>query len=200
MPSSILDNMVRNVASATIRSVERRNVRIAKNTAESWRIVWDDSIKEFYPECRITYATREAVNLKRMVASRGLPVDDLCNFLRWCVENWAKLRQNTFSNFPGKAFGPEQPDMKFLLQHIARVHADYQRSKPEVAAILPLAHRTGRVLKPVAAAPAPAKPRPAAPIPQAQQRPSASLLKPPTFNPRAAEAARVKLGIKKWDE
>lgn len=187
-------------AARTAKSRERRQARIAKNTATSWRIVWEDSLRKFYPECRITYSNLDAANLNRMVRSRGLPSDDLCGFFAWVVEHWARLRMHVFSNYPGKAWGPEQPDMKFLLAHIARVHAEYERSKPEVASTLPLAHRTGRTPAALASPPAPAKPAPLPSPRLAVKKPSASIPRAPTFDARKAEAARVKLGLKKWDE
>lgn len=191
-----LQNLVDLTAS---HSKERRTVRISKNTASSWRTVWDDAMREFYPECRITYGRNEAANLKRMIATRGLPAEDLKDFFYWIVSKWEDHRRNVFSANPAKPYGPAQPDMKFVIVNVAKMHAAFMRSKPEVAATIPLAKRRTQAAPAPATAAAPAK-RYTTTATKAEPARVIRLPIKPVLPSADREALRQKLNLPQWKD
>lgn len=177
------------------RTKERRQSRIARNTPESWRKLWEDALRKWYPECLIAYSDRTAVHLKRTVEKYGLPRDDMPSFIPWVVEHWHGLRVAVFS-LNGKAYGPATPDMKWVVRHVAQIHAYFTSLKPDVAATLPIAQRNG------AAAPKPLPPQ--RPAVKTAPRPASASIQRPLIAPlridhAKARAVQDRLNLPKWD-
>lgn len=192
-----LDSLLSNVVANTRK---KREARKARNTGESWRKIWEDALREFYPECLMTYGTNTAVHLKRMVSHYGLPQSDMPTFLPWIVKNWQTLRITVFS-FNGRAYGPEVPDMKWVVRNMQTIHAKFTATKPGVANSLPLAERA-HARDPAPAPSIPAKPKnaPAAnPAPMHKPLAPHSILAPLRIDYAKAAETRKRLNLKKWD-
>jgi hypothetical protein len=186
------------VDGAADRSREARNKNKAKANPTAWRKTWEDALRVYYPESVVQYTDRVQHNLKQAIAKRGLPSEDMCNFIGWIVSNWTLLRQQVFSFNPKSPRGPEVPDMKAVIPYLTQVHALYMRSKPEIAVALPLAQRRAAVApKPATPVPGKRKPAPAATAARLNRVPIPARYKP---DHAAGEAARQRLGLPKWDD
>jgi hypothetical protein len=199
MPNQATQALLSAVVASTLEKAQTsRKKNIAKGNYSAWRKTWEDALREFYPESVISYPDRVGNNLKQAVAKRGLRHEDVCNFLYWIVANWQQLRTQVFSYSLSTPRGPEAPDLKFVIPNLVQVHASFMRSKPEIAASLPLGKRLNGTVAapaPIAARPIP-KPAPAAP-PAPLKRIPINRYK---ADPVASNAARVSLGLPKWDD
>jgi hypothetical protein len=176
--------------------VAAREAARYENSPSGWRALWERSLKEFYPECVVSYPEHCAIQLKRAVEKRGLPRSDMPTFIPWIVRNWQMLRKVVFSHY-GTPFGPTTPDMRWVIRHLVQIHALYTALKPSVAIALPLVQRTADIperksLLPPAAVKAKAPPAPAL-------VPSRPLLQPLKIDHAKARAIQERLGLPKWD-
>lgn len=181
----------------SLKSKAARDKNKDKGNPTAWRKTWEDALSRLYPENVVSYPDRVQSNLKQAIAKRGLPLHDMCQFLDWIVINWQQLRKNTFSLNPKTPYGPEVPDLMFVIPRLLQVHATYQRGKAEIAASLPLGQRlAGSVAAPAPTPPPPsANPDPARPLAPLNRLPI-KRFKP---DPIAADAARQRLGLPKWE-
>jgi hypothetical protein len=182
---------LRNAMRAASKQVAAREAARAANSPEAWRALWENSLREFYPECFTSYPDYCAIQLKRAVEKRGLPREDMPSFLPWLIEQWQVIRCTVFS-FNGKPYGPEVPDMKWVIRYVGQLHARYTARRPDVAPSLPLAKR----LAPLNPACPPAKPKNA---PAGHYVPIKAPLNPFTIDHERARAVQKKLNLPIWD-
>ncbi|MET4190650.1 MULTISPECIES: hypothetical protein [unclassified Bradyrhizobium] len=194
-----IENIKAAIAGAKDKSRTRRAANIAKGNPTAWRKVWEDALRVHYPESVVQYTDRVQNNLKQAIEKRGLPYADMGNFIGWIVMSWPLLRQQVFSFNPSSPRGPEVPDMKAVVPFLTQVHGLYMRSKPEVAANLPLAaRRAGGAVSVKPPVPSAAKAAPAAPATPLRGLPIVPLAR--KINHATGEAARQRLGLPKWDD
>lgn len=166
----------------------------AKPTPTAWHKIWHDELKALYPAFVMVYSDAVSANLKRAVASRGLPVEDVGPMIAWIVRNWPLIRRKVFSRNPKYLGGPETPDMRVVISYLPQIHGLFNLSKPEYAlASRKLAH-AAEPAAPAPVAPAP-KPAPAS----AAARPKPRPLPPLAIDHRQADTARQRLNLPKWD-
>lgn len=171
-----------------------RTKKKAKPTPSAWQKIWHDELRKYYPAYVILYSDVVASQLVKAVAHRGLPLHDVGPLLAWIVGNWPLIRRYVFSNNPKKLYGPEAPDMAWVIKSLPRIYGMFASAKPEHA----LAARPQNAMPNTPVAPLqPIRKKVSAPSVKSA---NAALLKPVQIDHEAAEQSRQRLGLKKWGE
>lgn len=188
-----------NEALEAIRSTQakHRDIRAAKKAKPNptaWHKIWHDELRALYPAFVMVYSDAVSANLQRAVKSRGLPVEDVGPMIAWIVRNWPLIRRKVFSRNPKYLGGPETPDMRVVISYLPQIHGLFNLSKPEYALA---SRKLANSVEPTAPTPLAPAPKPA-PTPAAA-RPKRPILRPLAIDIEAADAARKRLNLPKWD-
>lgn len=178
---------------AQSRGTAKRAEKKAKPTPEAWRRIWLDELKKFYPHYFVAYSDAVAANLKRAVASRGVPVGDVGPLIAWTIANWPMLRKSVLSRNPKFPSGPEAPDMGIVIAQLPRIFGLFNSAKPENALTASRAPVASVAVAPQQPAP---KRLPVKPL----TRPSVIPLRSHAVDYAKAEQARQRLNLPKWGE
>lgn len=178
-----LREIMRNTAH---RTTEVRNKVKIKNSPSAWRKIWDDALREKFPQCKVTYSDRTATLLRKAVESRGLPREEMPDLLVWIVNSWRFIRYNVISLNSKVPRGPDTPNMATVIYFLEAIYAKFHQEKYALTMLSPatLIPPSAPINKPTLAAPKPVI------------RPYKPAYK---IDHAASEKTRIRLGLKKWD-
>jgi hypothetical protein len=168
-----------------------RKIKKERNNPSAWRKIWDDTMRKYFPECRVTYSDFTSRRLRLAIENRGLPFEDVPHLIPWTIKQWDFIRHHVFSLNPKTPYGPESPDMDTVLHFLDKIYPVYFRERNALTFVRPTV--SADALPPTAVPPQPVQKLVPRPI-SAPPRP-----KLPEYDHTKTEATRVKLNLPKWD-
>ncbi len=110
-----IDNVKSAVAAATNKQKLARDKRKAKLNATALQKIWEDAFRATYPDEKMFAWRSYELPAFRKAMDRGVPTDDIQNFVTFCVAEYDNVIANHFS---WMASVSKTPSVSFVIKHV----------------------------------------------------------------------------------